>query len=186
MPPKKKIDFLKTALSDYKVGAISRSSKYVVRSVLHQLPGHLNTVVEFGPGDGVITKAILERISKKGRLVVIESNPDFVKALRKIRDPRLLVIRGKVQDIIMTLDKYLPSKADAILSSVPFSFFTASDRKNIVLKISKLLSPKGIFISFHQYRLQIVRQLKSHFNKVNIIFEPRNILPCFIISARNK
>ncbi len=179
-------NFLKTAISDPKVAAISRSSKYVVRSVLSYLRRPIRTIVEFGPGDGVMTRALLRRLPADGKLIAIESNPDFIKSLSRINDPRLSIIHGRVQDIVPNMDKYLSGKVDAVLSSVPFSQFSAEDRNKITSNAYNLLSREGIFIVFHQYTPLMLRALKKRFNKVNVSFELRNIFPCFIISGENE
>ena len=82
-----KAQFLITALlSGGKVGAITMSSEYVVEGVMKHVKNDLRSVVEYGPGEGVVTKALLKRLSPEGKLVAIESNPDFVKVLLPHRD----------------------------------------------------------------------------------------------------
>ena len=84
------INFLKVALSDRQIGAMTRSSKYVVKAIMRNLSDlSLRRVIEYGPGDGVITKAILNRMPKDGQLIVVETNLRFLKILRDIKDPRL-------------------------------------------------------------------------------------------------
>ena len=93
---KKQVQFLKNAIIGKQVGAVSRSSKYVIARILEILEGEeLNTVIEYGPGDGVLTRELLKIIPKKGRLLVVEFDPNFVKILKKIKDPRLQIVSAK-------------------------------------------------------------------------------------------
>ncbi len=84
------IKFLKIALRDYwLVAALMPSSKYVVRKILSQFKPEYRMVVEYGAGDGVITKEILKVLPANGKLIAIKSNPDLLTDLEKIREPRL-------------------------------------------------------------------------------------------------
>src|SRR3989338_1090498 len=89
----KYLNFIKIALSDKsKTGAIVRSSSYVVRAVLKLISGRpLQKIVEYGSGDGVMTLELLNHLSPQGRLLAVETDSDFVKILKQINDPRLLV-----------------------------------------------------------------------------------------------
>lgn len=176
-----KLKFIKTAATDFGVGAIARSSRYVLRRVLGLLGPTLQVVVEYGPGDGVMTKELLGRIAPSGRLIAIEPNEEFVRILKKIEDPRILVIRGEAQDAALVLDD-LP-RIDAIVSSIPFSFLTPEDRLRVVSDAYDALSPGGKFIVFHQYTPLMAKVMRERFEKVSVRFEIRNIFPCFIISA---
>lgn len=174
--------FFKNAILDHNVGAVATSSKYVVNNVLKRLKKPLHTVIEFGPGDGPMTKALLKRLSPDGRMLVIESNDKFIKDLREIGDKRLHIIEGNVQDII---SKDIPGfeKVDLIVSSIPFTFLTPSERIEVVTIANKLLIEGGSFIIFHQYSLLMAKTLRQIFGKVTVDLEPRNFPPCFILEC---
>ena len=65
------LNFIKTAIKDFKVGALTPSSKYVVKKIIKEIKPEYKYIVEYGPGDGVITKEILKILPQDGRLVVI-------------------------------------------------------------------------------------------------------------------
>jgi len=175
--------FVNAVLSGGKTGAITMSSDYLVESVLKHVKGPLDIVVEYGPGDGVVTKAILKHLAPQGKLVVIESNPEFVKILRRIDDQRLHIIEGEVQDVI-TRETWHIKEVDLILSSIPFSFLTPRKRDEVIAKTHALLQPRGSAIVFHQYSTLTKKSLGKYFNTVSVSFEPRNIFPCFILFAK--
>ena len=175
--------FINTILSGGKVGAIAKSSDYVVEGVLKHVQGPLDTVVEYGPGDGVMTKAILKYLRPQGRLVAIESDPEFVKILREIGGPRVEIIEGNVEEVI-SHESWSIKDADLVLSSIPFSFLTFLERDRVVAKTYEMLRPHGSCIVFHQYSTLIKETLEKHFGTVTAEFEPRNVFPCFILVAK--
>src|SRR4051812_21638352 len=176
--------FLKTAISDVNVAAVANSSKYVVTSVMKQLPDSIQSVMEYGPGDGVATRALLKRLPANGKLLAIESNPEFVSGLKEIDDPRFQVVHGNVRDIGCIMREHRFESLDAIISSIPFSFLAAEERDEIVVKTHDALSPNGAFVVFHQYSTLMLKPLRASFNSVTMSFEVRNIFPCFIFCAR--
>ncbi|MDO8728438.1 MAG: rRNA adenine N-6-methyltransferase family protein [bacterium] len=180
------LNFLKIALSDHQIGAMTRSSKYVVRAVMRNLRGQLlRRVIEYGPGDGVITKEILKRMPRDGEMIVIETNPKFLKVLRKIEDPRLKIIEGTAQTASKELKSNYNANVNLVLSSIPFSILNRLDRKEIVSNTFEMLEESGKFIVF-QYSPILLSLLKKYFNanNINTQFELRNIPPMFIMSAQ--
>ncbi len=175
--------FLKNAVRDRKVGAVARSSRYVVKNVLDRIAEPLHVVIEYGPGDGVMTREILKKLSSESRFFVVESNLSFVGTLRQIKDERLQVIEGEVQHLSSeNMEKF--SGADLVLSSIPFSMLKPADRLKVVSEVHKLLRPGGRFIVFNQYSYLMLKPLKKSFHMVSTSFEPRNIPPCFIFEAK--
>lgn len=191
---KKRIDFIKTAVSDLNIGAVAPSSRYVVKTVLKKLKlkesnkaNKLINVWEYGPGDGVVTRELLKLLPKDGKLTVIETNASFVKLLKQITDSRLKIIHGKLQEVLPKLLKQTRTekiKVDAIISSVPFTFFTPHEREQIILQTSLALREDGKFVVFNQYTPLMFFPIKKHLKKLRLSYEFRNIPPCFIFSAR--
>ena len=142
----------------------------------------LDKVVEYGPGTGVMTKALLQKLSPEGKLIVIESDPQFVEILRQLKDARLQIIKGTIQDQILD-ESHGFSDIDLVVSSVPFSFLTSTQRQRIISDTEKMLNPRGDFILFHQYRRLTIDLLQKKFAKVSVFFELRNIFPSFILQA---
>lgn len=188
---RQKINFIKTAALDPQIGAVARSSRHVVRTVLRKLekPGGqaLQNIWEYGPGDGAATKEILKLLPAHGQLTVIETNAHFVQALKHTNDQRLRILHGTIQEELPKLIKQTESenrRADAIISSVPFSFFTPRERDQIVRQSALALRDGGKFIVFNQYTPLMFFPIKKHFGKLELVYELRNVPPCFIFSAR--
>ena len=175
--------FLKNALSDRKIGAVTMSSDYVIADVLRRLPKNPRLVIEYGPGEGAVTRAILGVLPPDARLVVIEPNQEFLDALGKITDPRLTIVSGMAQNLSHEALAKMRG-ADAIVASMPFSFLAPAERSKVVSDAYDLLAPGGNFIISHQYSWIMRKPLRQKFPSVSVFFEPRNIFPCFILNAR--
>ncbi len=168
--------FLRIALSDYRmVGEFLPSSKYVVRRILNQFKPGYRTVVEYGAGEGVITRAILKVLPADGKMIAIELNTDLLVELEKIRDPRLEIWRGNV----LELSRSLP-KSDIIISGIPFSQISREKQATIIRQTADALNEGGLFIVY-QNSLILLKTLKKFFPKTKWLLEPRNFLPYFIM-----
>lgn len=177
----KTFEFLKIALKNYKrVGALATSSRFTIQRVLRELKGS-RFVIEYGGGTGVMTRAILNFLPPDGKLIVIEINKEFLKELRSIRDDRLTIIEGNAVGLSECIGSLGISTIDAVVSSIPLSLMSATDREAIIKNTRNALQPGGIFIIYHQYSLWTVPMLKKWFRRVKIEFEPLNFFPCFII-----
>ncbi len=181
----KRVNFLKKAINGEKVGAVSRSSRFVIRNVIDNIGNiNLNKVVEYGPGDGVLTVEILKLMPRDGKMLLVELDKNFINDLRLINDPRITIVNGKIEDVSGNLSEYGMCDVDLVVSSIPFSLIKKTDRESIVKNTRESLCDDGKFIIFHQYSLLMASLLKKYFPNVKISFEPRNFLPCFIMSAK--
>jgi phospholipid N-methyltransferase len=179
-----KTRFLKTALRDYKVGAFTPSSSFVVKQVVKKLPHHSRScIIEYGAGDGVITKALLEHMPRDGKLIAIEMNPHFIALLKKIRDPRLQIVHGNVLEICKNLSDLRLPRIDAVVSGIPFSFLNSNERHLIAKQTFQKLSEHGRFI-LYQFSPLMFPYLKKYFKKkIDLSLELRNFPPYLIIVA---
>lgn len=174
--------FLQTALSDHKVGAVTESSSHAIRGILKALPARCEYVVEYGPGLGVVTRAVISHLVPSGRLVAIETNNHFVRELQKQADPRLVVLED---DVVARMEQWsnlgLP-RIDAVISGIPFSFLAPRLRERLIKKTYEALAPGGVFVVY-QYSPLVFPILKKYFDRVSVSFEPRNLPPYFIMKG---
>ncbi len=176
------LGFIKTAFKDYKVGALFRSSPFVIRKVLEMLPDDCKYVIEYGAGDGIITKKILHDLPADGKLIALELNPTFITDLKKISDPRLQVLHVDVRAASKDFSSLGLPRVDAVISGIPFSFFKPDMRKEIVINTHRGLREGGRFIVY-QYSTLMKKHLEQSFGSITISYEPRNILPYYIMVA---
>ena len=171
--------FLKIALSDYLVvGVLMPIGKYVICRILSQFKPGYRTVVEYGAGEGVITKEILKRLPADGKIIAIELHPDLLVQLQKIDDPRLDIWTGDV----LELSKSLP-KSDIIISGIPFSQISREKQETIIRQTADALNKGGVFVAY-QNSLLLLKTLNKFFPKTRWLFEPRNIFPYFILISK--
>ena len=177
------LNFFKIAIKDYRtVGAMAPGSKYFSRRVAKTVGSDVKLVVEYGPGSGVITREILKLLSSTSRLIVIEKNLDFINFLKGVNDPRLEVMHADVFSVLSGPESLGIKNADAVISGIPFLVFDEKSQQEIIAKTHSILKTGGTF-SFYQNLPIVNPELKKHFKKVSVQFEPRNFLPYFIFTA---
>ena len=181
--PIERMRFFKNALRDHKVGAITMSSGYVVADVLRRLPENPRLIVEYGPGEGAITRAILRMLPPDARLMAVEPNKEFFATLQKIADHRLTVLSKTAQDL-SPKELLLMKGADAVVASLPSFYLSKEERRKVVADAYAMLAHGGVFIFSHQYSWLMRRPILERFPKVSLSFEPRNLFPCFILTAQ--
>lgn len=174
--------FLKTALRDHRIGAITKSSPQTISRVVEAIPPSCTYLVEYGPGDGTVTRAILERLPPHGRLVAIEQNATLVNELQNLRDPRLSVVHGDILDIAPRLHKLPLPCIDAVVSCVPCTLLQPHEREHLVRETHRALMPGGAFIMY-QYSLLMRPMLQRYFGNVRLSFAPLNFPPYFVMAA---
>lgn len=180
---RERINFLKVFTTDKHVGAVAASSRFVVEGVIKHVPQGIKTVVECGPGEGVLTRALLAQLPQDGTLLAIESNKEFIGILQDIHDPRFKITEGKAQDVADHVKNHHLTLIDFAVASIPFSFITPSERTRIVRDIHGVLREHGVFVIFN-YSPLMYRTMKKIFGNASIGFEFRNILPCTIMVAQ--
>src|SRR5690242_11990585 len=123
------------------LGSIVPSSRFLIKQLLEPINwGRAKVIVEYGPGVGGITMEVLRRMRSDGALIAIEMNPDFVTYLRgAIDDTRLKVIEGSAEEVDQVLHRCGYTRADYIISGIPFSTIPAAVRERILRKTCEAL-----------------------------------------------
>ncbi len=140
-------------------------------------------VVEYGPGTGVFTRALLARLGPDARLIAIDTNPDFTAYLRKaIHDPRLILIDGNAANVETILAVHGFAHADYIISGLPFSTIPRSVAHAIMDATARAIRPGGAFL-IYQYSLFVLPMLRARFAKVRVGREWRCVPPARLFQA---
>lgn len=178
-----RIQFFKTALKNYKtIGAVRASSRFVAKRIQRAL-GDVTYIVEYGAGDGVLTKEILKILPNNGRIVAVELDRTFLSELAKIKDKRLTVLNEDVIAVSKNLRKLALPKIDAVVSGIPFTFLTSDVRDEIVRATAEALNKDGMFLVY-QHSPLMVPILKRYFRTTQTFLELRNFPPNFIMCGR--
>jgi len=175
------LPFLKEVSQDMRIGAVMPSSRFAVRNIMRFVPYGIKTVLEYGPGDGVLTRQLLARLPADGRLVAIETNGTMCSEVEAIRDPRLVLVRDDATQAADIAARLGFREFDFVISGIPFSMLSAQTRRATVRMTHDLLSQSGMFLVYQTSPL-MVPYLKECFD-VHTAFEPRNVPPYFIMRA---
>jgi phospholipid N-methyltransferase len=160
------------------LGSLIPSSRFLVNRLLSQVDwGKAATIVEYGPGVGTITGEILRRLRPDGTVLAIDTNRDFARYLaRTLRDDRLHVIQGSAADAQENLRERGLSRADYVISGIPYSTMDPRVRERILRTTHEVLQPDGAFLVY-QFTRAVLPHLRQVFPHVHQEFEPRNIMP---------
>lgn len=181
------LSYVKNFLQDQDVAAIAPSSSFLVRRICKWIDfDEDNVIVEYGPGNGVFSEYILERMTDDSTLLLIESNPDFVDTLEEMTegDPRAIVVQERAENIVDILEAQDIDEVDYIVSGIPFSFLDETVKHDLLDRTRSVLADKGKFLVYQNYN-HLEEPLRTHFSEVKKEYEPRNIPPTmFAYEAR--
>ncbi|MEE9407887.1 MAG: rRNA adenine N-6-methyltransferase family protein [Polaribacter sp.] len=181
-----RISFLKESIRNLKtLGTVTPSSRFLAERMLKKIDfSKVEVLVEFGPGNGAITKLILEKLPANATLICFEINDNFYKQLSEIKNPQLVIIKSSAEKIEEELNKLNFNKANHIISSLPLTIIPEEITNEILAKSLYVLENKGTFIQF-QYSLTYYKKLKSVFNQaISLDFEPLNFPPAFVYHCK--
>lgn len=184
----KKRSFIKQFLKDRKmVGSVRPSSRFLAEKMLQNIDFNLSKIiVELGPGTGVFTHKILQKMAPDAQLLVFELNKNFIRILkRNIKDKRVILIYDSAEKIEEYLHKNGHDKADVIVSSLPLYNFPQVLRETIINNSYKSLKNSGKYIQF-QYSTQAKKILENTFDNVSVSFTALNFPPAFIYTCEKK
>jgi phospholipid N-methyltransferase len=160
------------------LGSVIPSSRFLIEEVLEHVDWErARVVVEYGPGVGNFTGEILRRMRPDSTLIVVETNREFVRFLRRsFSDARLQVVHGSAAEVDQILTQRGKARADYIISGIPFSTMPADLRESILKSTHAALDPTGAFLVY-QFSARVLPDLRRIFGHVECAFQPLNILP---------
>ena len=163
------------------VGAMAPSSKYLAKKMLQRIDfSTARVIVELGPGTGVFTRKMLQKLSPDGIMLVFELNDSFINQLKKeFKDPRVILIHDSAEKIGEYLEKHGYSQADAVVSSLPLANFPSELKNRILTESHRVMHANSIYVQF-QYSLNAKKSIKQFFKHMEIAFTPANFPPAFI------
>lgn len=180
-----KKSFIKNFWEEKKmVGSMSPSSKFLAHKMLKNIDfKKAKVLIELGPGNGVFTKKILEKMAPDAKLLVFELNSEFYKLLKQdIPDERMILIHDSAEKITEYMHRENLLHADYVISSLPLANFPKKLVDNILKQAYTILKNKGKYIQF-QYSLISRKNLEAKFQAVHISFTPINFPPAFVYTC---
>lgn len=127
------------------VATIAPSSRSLSKAIVQGIDwSKAKCVVELGAGTGPVTAALVEAAPAGVRLVINEFLPEFCEALRK-KFPSLEVVEGDARHLGEMLDKRGITQVDYVLSGLPLTHFSKTDRDAVIDQAAKALGLDGEF-----------------------------------------
>jgi len=138
------------------------------------------TILEFGTGDGCITKEIVKRISDNSNLYSFETNSSLWVQSRNMfhKNTNVEIFNHSAFDFESVLSELKIKKVDIFISSLPLALFDNSEVTLLINKMKDFLNPQGQFIQY-QYSIDKYSYLKNVFDTVQLDFTIRNVPPAF-------
>lgn len=141
--------FLKEMIRERRtVGAIGPSGRRLAEHVTREADvAGAECIVEYGPGTGQITSAIMDAASDESTVLCLEINEPFVERLR--RDfPKATVLHASATDVVKELQTLGRDSCDCIVSGLPFTLFDEELQTAILDATVEALRPGGRFVTF--------------------------------------
>ncbi len=161
------------------VGSIVPSSDRTIDKMLAPvLWNEVKLFVEYGPGVGTFCRAVLDRMPRDATYLAIDTNPDFIRYLRKsVPDGRFIPVHGSAADVEAIIAEHGFAHADYILSGLPLSTLPANLADDIAQATERALRPGGAFL-IYQFTNFASTLIRPYFERVDRGFEVWNVLPC--------
>jgi len=121
------------------VSAITPSSRFLARAMATGLGPSTGAVVEFGPGTGQLTRAILAAGVAASDLTLIEMSAEFTQLLRQ-RFAGVAVVCSGAQQVARFV---APASAGAVISGLPMLSMPDAQVEAILTAAFTVLQPNG-------------------------------------------
>ena len=137
----------------FTTGSVTPSGRQLSRLMVHTLaPQSDELVVEFGPGTGVFTKALLAAGVRPENLILIEFSPNFVKFLR-VEFPDVKLIEGSAAELPRYLAELGHRRVKKIISGLPLRTMPEPLRRAITQSVADSLETGGTYVQFTYFRM---------------------------------
>jgi len=128
------------------VGAIAPSGAALARLMTREIGRHSGHILEFGPGTGVFTQAMLDQGVRQADLTLIEYSADFANLLRD-RFPEARVLRMDAGHLYRH-NLILDGSVGAIVSGLPLLNMSPQRILPILRGAFRCMRPCGTFYQF--------------------------------------
>jgi len=133
--------------------ALTPSSPWLVNTIADYVPTQTDvTVLEVGAGPGTITRKIIERMTKRSRLDVVEYSPDLFAALKENLGAEQAASRGRINFYQSAIEEWDPphstdQRYDLIISTIPRTQLPLLVVYQILASYERMLKSGGILVS---------------------------------------
>ncbi len=174
-------------------GDILPTQRYLIRRMIDciEISNHPLKIVEFGGGEGAITRAIVDKVERGGigyDIFSFELNSRLADMSREKFEVNgkingcVRIIEDDAVNMLSHLDNGIG--ADYIISSLPLSHFSREKSRNIFRAVKAGLKKNGVFTQYQHFPT-CYSLVKEFFNDVKIRYVLANIPPAFVYTCRN-
>ncbi|SDI37083.1 class I SAM-dependent methyltransferase [Nonomuraea jiangxiensis] len=174
------------------IGAVAPSSRRLASAVCAPIPERGEpTVVELGPGTGVFTAEIQQRLAGRGHHLAVELNEPMATLLAG-RFPDVDVVNDDAKRLGELLGQRGLPHADVVVSGLPWAAFAPQAQRDLLAAVTAAMSHGAAFTTFsyvHAIPLNSARRFRSmlaeRFEEViagRTVW--RNTPPAFVFHAR--
>lgn len=174
--------------SPHATGSIWPSSRFLSAAMTFSIGiDKADSIVELGPGTGVITGEIIKRIKHNAKFFVVELNKDLCDIV-KDKYPSIKIYNEDAANLENLKAEEEIEHIDIVISSLPWAAFSENLQKSILDAVHASLKDGGTFTTFAYLQgallptgLKFRKLLRSYFKTVktsNVIW--RNLPPAFI------
>lgn len=176
----------------FETGSITPSSIHLAETIVSGMDiESANTIVELGPGTGVFTRLIHDRMKPGACFLCFEINGDLVPEL-KARFPKARIINDSIENLARYLKAAERTGVDAAISGLPWAAFSPEQQQRLLdATVDSLRSGAGFatFAYSHAAWLppgQRFRKLLdsrfSHVETSGVVW--KNVPPAFVYRCR--
>ena len=151
-------------------GAIAPSSRALADMITSWTKlENAKVVVEFGPGTGVFTEVIRQKISPQTTFIAIEINQHFVDILKK-KFPDVHIYNDCIENTHYYLEKHGFEECDCIISGLPWAAFNESLQERLLDVAYNILKPGGQFATFAYLQGMLLKSARRFRRKITSRF----------------
>lgn len=141
-----------------RVAAIAPSGPALARAITAEITAASAPVIEFGPGTGVFTQAILDAGVPPEQLIMIEAGADFA-ALMRARFPAVRLVEASAGDLA-DVPLFGAGRAGAVISGLPILSMPKPVVRAILTTAFSELRPGGAMFQFtYGYRCPVAESV---------------------------
>lgn len=176
------------------VGAIAPSSDRLAAEMVAWFDwDKIRNVVEYGPGTGVFTRAILERLHPEAKFFAIERSPELYDLLTR-RFPHADICEDSVENVEQLCQQRDMPHVDAVICGLPWASFPESLQDSCLTALGRVLVPNGQFATFAYWQGLLLPAAHRFRSKLDNYFDQittsrtvwRNLPPAFIYRCHRK
>lgn len=131
-----------------RMGAVAASSPALAKRIADQIDfSKTQSLVEFGPGTGVVTKEIVSRLQPGTKFFTIERSADLAKICRQ-RLPHVKLYEESAENVEELAHREGIDQLDVVVSGLPWASFPESLQDGILKATMRILKPGGLFVMF--------------------------------------